>query len=116
MDKKDSVTLAGAPRTGIEGRKGEEPVHQSGTHSDEQRSGTTEPSLQEDSGGVIGDNVNTAELLHEHDETRGLGSAPVSWDAEELQDEVATFLNIRFGLEKSVHVEHITSGLEGCGP
>ena len=110
------MTLAGTPRTGIEGREGEEPVHQSGTHSDEQGSGTSEPSLQEDSGGVIGDNIDTAKLLHEHDETGGLGGTPVSRDAEEFQDEVAAFLNIRFGFEESVHVEYIPSSLEGRGP
>jgi len=116
MDEEDLVARAETPRTGIEGREGEEPVHQSSAHSYEQRSGTTEPGLQEDGGGVIDDSTNTAELLHEHNQTGGLRSAPISWDAEELQDEVATFLNIRFGFEEGGHVEHIASGLEGCGP
>lgn len=102
--------------TGIQGRSSKDPVHQSGTHSYEQGSSTAKPSLKEDSCRVIGDDVDTTKLLHEHDKARSLSSASVPRDSEELQEEVATFLNVRLGFQESVRVEHITSSLERCGP
>ena len=71
-------------RTGIEGGRSEDPVHQSGAHSHEQGGGTAKPSLEEDGRRVIGDNVDTTKLLHEHNKARGLSGAPVSWHSEEL--------------------------------
>lgn len=103
-------------RTGIEGRGSKDPIDQSGAHSYEQGSGTAKPSLEEDRRRVIGDDVDTTKLLHEHYKTRSLGGAPVSWDSEQLQKEVAALLNIRLGFQQRVRIEHIACGLERCGP
>jgi len=70
--QEDSIIPAQTPRTGIEGGGSKDPVHQSGTHGDEQGSSTTEPSLEEDGCRVIGDHIDTTKLLQEHDEGRGL--------------------------------------------
>ena len=56
----------------------------------------TKPSLEEDVGGVVRDNVDAAELLHEHENEGGEGCPTVSWDCEEFECTIAA-VEGRFG-------------------
>ena len=103
-------------RTGIQSRGSEDPVHQPSAHSHKQSGRTAESSLEEDCRRVIGDNVDATKLLHKHHKAGTLDGAPVSRHSKELQEEIAAFLNINFSFYECVHVEHIASGLERCGP
>jgi hypothetical protein len=81
--------------TGIKSRGSEDPIHQSGAHSNKQSSGTAKSSLKEDGRRVIGNNIDATKLLHKHHKASRLSSAPVSWHSEKLQEEVTAFLNVR---------------------
>ena len=63
-----------------------------------------EPGFGEDVGGVVGDDVDAAELLHEHDDDGGEGGAAVTRDGEELDDQIAAGLDLLLGLEEDVDV------------
>ena len=63
-----------------------------------------EPGFGEDVGGVVGDDVDAAELLHEHDDDGGEGGAAVTWDGEELKEEVTASLDLFFSFEEDVDV------------
>jgi len=114
--QEESTVPAWTRRTGIEGRESKDPVHQSGAHSHEQGRGAGKPSLEEDGCRVVGDNIDTAKLLREHQKARSLSGTPVSWHPEELQDEVTTFLNVRLSFQESICIEHIAGSLDRCGP
>lgn len=64
----------------------------------------------EDSRGVVGDNVDAAELLHEHDDERAEGGATIARDGEEFEDaKPAGGLDFLLGLEQCVDVWRLVS-------
>jgi len=89
-----------------------DPVEGSETESGTEGGDFRETSLTENSRRVVGDDVDTTELLHEHDDTGCEGSTTVTRDGEEFDDSEATGSDVGLLLEKSVNHEEITSGLK----
>lgn len=54
--------------------------------------------------GVICDDIDAAELLHEHDNEGADGRTPVAWDCPHLRDEVPVTLNLSLSLEEGVNI------------
>ena len=55
-------------------------------------------------GGVVRDDVDAAELLHEHDDEGAQGGATVTWNGEEFGEAVAPAGDGFFGFEEDVNV------------
>lgn len=61
---------------------------------------------------LLTDDVDTAELLHEHDNTGSEGSTTVARDGEEFEDRGTTSRNVGLFLEERIDHEEIAGGLE----
>lgn len=98
------------------GREREEslPVDDAGAEGGEESLLVAEAALDEDLGAVVRDDVNTAELLHEHDEEGGLGGTTVAGDGEELGGAGPGGLGLDFFLEHeaNVNVVQVAGGHE----
>lgn len=71
--------------------------------------------MDEDGGRVVGNHIDAAELLHEHDNPCGQGCASVPWDREELGEhceEVLPLLDLVLEGDPHVRVVEISCCLE----
>lgn len=85
--EREEEEVAAAPSVDCEERgDGEEEVEDAGAHGHEERGVDVEPAVEEDVCAVVGDNVNSAELLSKHDDPAGEGSPSVSWHGEEFDE------------------------------
>ena len=82
------------------------------TESGTERRDLAKASLAEDGGTVVRDDVDAAELLHEHDYAGGQRSAAVAGDGEEFDESGPAGRDGGFFLEEHVDEEEITRGLE----
>ena len=74
---------------GVQGRDGEQPVDDAEPQRGGQRRDVAEAGVLEDGRGVVSDDVDAAELLHEHEPRRGDGRVAVAPHGEEFLEAVA---------------------------
>lgn len=82
------------------------------TESSAESRNLVEAGLTENRRTVVGDNVDAAELLHEHHDAGGEHGATIPADAEELDNGGLAGRHIRFFLEECVDHEEIASCLQ----
>ena len=63
-----------------------------------------EAGSQENLRRIVGNDIDTAELLHEHDNPRSKSSSAITGNREQFQITVATPHDARFGLEQDMNV------------
>ena len=82
------------------------------TESGTERRNLAKAGLTEDGRAVVRDNVDAAELLHEHDDAGCQCGATVAGDGEELDEGRPAARDGGFFLAENVDEEEITRGLE----
>ena len=63
-----------------------------------------EAGSQENLRRIVGNDIDTAELLHEHDNPRSKSSSAITGNREQFQITVATPHDARFGLEQDMDI------------
>lgn len=97
----------------VERGNGEEEVNDTPSHGCAERAELREVGFDEDLGGVIGDHVHAAELLHEHDYLGRDHCTAVTGNTDHFPDfALALCCGFFFGLDQELDVEEITSCLD----
>ena len=89
---------------GPHSREREDPIEHAEAPRRDQGLQVVESGLAEDGGRVVSDDVDAAELLHEHDDEGAEGGAAVTGDGEQLEETVAAFEGLGLSLELYVDV------------
>lgn len=111
--ERDEEEIAAAEGVdGEEGGEGKDPVQDACAHGREEGGGLGVLCFQEDGGGVVGDDVDAAELLHEHQDPGGPRRAAVSRHREEFPDHVAAGGGLALDLDVDVAVVEVAGSLD----
>ena len=103
---------------GEKGRESKDPIQNPSAHGGKQGRALTVATVDEDGGRVVGNDVDTAKLLHEHDNPSGKRGPAVTWDAEELPEhgeEVLAAVDTLLDFDTDVAVVEIAGGLDVRG-
>lgn len=102
---------------GVHAGDGEEPVDDAEAEGGDEGGLLGEAALDEHLGRVVGDDVDAAQLLEEHDDLRGQRRVAVAPDREQLLDLAAPHVHrLPLRLQQRVHVEQVPRRLHPLVP
>lgn len=107
-----------SPAEGVDGEyrgQGKDPVQDTRAHGGQQRRLDGVARIGEDGGGIVGNDVDTTELLHEHDDPTGQRRPAIASHGKEFHEhgeEVFSLVDLALNLDERVCVVEVTRGLQ----